>query len=73
MPNRTLNHVLNGLWPVRQEVAKYSTVAELVWWCSHSQSSFDGGPKLSAGLMKRLGEFGGDLYIDNYFSPVDEP
>jgi hypothetical protein len=38
------------------------------WWCGHFQSSFDGGPELSAELLARLGAFGASLYIDNYFS-----
>jgi hypothetical protein len=44
---------------------------DIVWWCGHFQSSFDGGPTLSARLMQRLADFGLDLYIDNYFVDSD--
>jgi len=64
-----LTFVLGTLWPYRQQVAQFATSAELIWWCGHFQSSIDGGPTLSPDLLKKLGEFGADLYIDNYFSP----
>jgi hypothetical protein len=63
-----LTFVLDKLWSHREAIAKYKTGGELVWWCGNFQSSFDGGPRLSPDLLKRLGEFGAYLYIDNYFS-----
>jgi hypothetical protein len=63
-----LQHVIRHLWPHREKLSKYAATSELVWWCGHFQSSFDGGPTLSSELLKRLGEFGAVLYIDNYFS-----
>jgi len=62
-----LQHVLNALWPKKDMISKYAENAELIWWCGHFQSAFDGGPELSPGLLSRLGEFGATLYIDNYF------
>lgn len=41
---------------------------EVYFWCGHFSSSFDGGPTLSPDLLRRLGEFGVELRIDNYFS-----
>ena len=41
---------------------------DLIWWCGHFQSNFDGGPVLSGAFLQRLGMFGVDLFIDNYFS-----
>src|ERR1700757_1599516 len=64
-----LRHVIDHLWPHREKLAKYAAMSNLVWWCGHFQSSFDGGPTLSPALLKTLGEFGVELYIDNYFSP----
>src|SRR5580765_5187584 len=63
-----LSFLLEILWPHRELIAKYRMSGKLVWWCGNFQSSFDGGPWLSAALLKRLGEFGAELYIDNYFS-----
>lgn len=64
-----LTFVLNKLWPHRDAIARYKMSGEIVWWCGHFQSSFDGGPELSSAMLKKLGEFGADLCIDNYFSP----
>jgi Domain of unknown function (DUF4279) len=63
-----LAFVLDELWRRRQLIASYKSKAKLIWWCGHFQTSFDGGPTLSASLLSRLGEFGADLFIDNFFS-----
>ncbi len=62
-----LTFVLDRLEPLRSEIDKYIRKYDAVWWCGHFQSSFDGGPTLSAKLMRRLADFGVDLYLDNYF------
>ena len=62
-----LRHVLEILLPKKELIQEYAQTYEAVWWCGHFQSSFDGGPTLSASLLKLLGEFGIPLYIDNYF------
>ena len=67
-----LTFLLNRLWPLRETIARCALSAQLIWWCGNFQTSFDGGPKLSASLLKRLGEFGAELYIDNYFPNEDE-
>jgi len=66
-----LTFLLDKLWPVREIVAGYRSDAKLVWWCGHFQTTYDGGPKLSPSLLARLGMFGADLFIDNYFSDID--
>ncbi len=69
-----LNFVLNKLWPHLDTIASYKEMgAQLIWWCGHFYSSFDGGPSLSPTLLKKLGEFGAELYIDNYHSNDNEP
>jgi hypothetical protein len=67
-----ITFVLDKLWSRREAIAKYKASAKLIWWCGNFQYSFDGGPCLSADLLKRLGEFGADLYIDNHFVETDE-
>lgn len=52
--------------------ARYKKDHDVVWWCGHFQDRFDGGPELSASLLARLGAFGANLFIDNYFN-VSEP
>ena len=39
---------------------------EVFLWCGHFSSSFDGGPRLSAQMLKTLGDFGVELYLDSY-------
>lgn len=68
-----LTFVLDRLESVRSEIEKYKQKYDSVWWCGHFQSSFDGGPTLSAKLMRRLADFGVELYIDNYFVDPDPP
>ncbi len=48
-------------------IEKYKAHYDLMWWCGHFQSSFDGGPEFSADLLKRLGHFGVKLYINCHF------
>lgn len=68
-----VSFTLESLWPLREVIAKYKELgAQVIWWCGHFYSSFDGGPTLSPGLLKKLGEFGAELFIDNYFSEPSE-
>lgn len=60
--------LLTNLAPVRLKLDKYKSRFDVVWWCGHFQSNFDGGPTLSASLLKELGEFGIPLFIDTYLS-----
>jgi len=62
-----LTFLLDRLEPLRSEIDKYKQEYDAIWWCGHFQSSFDGGPTLSAKLMRRLADFGVELYIDNHF------
>lgn len=63
-----LSFVLEKLWPVRRIINGYKNKHELILWCGHFQSSENGGPNFSPALLKRLGDFGVELFIDNYFS-----
>lgn len=58
--------LLDRLEPLRAQIHEYQKDHDVVFWCAHFQSSFDGGPTLSAKLMRRLGDFGIDVFIDNY-------
>lgn len=63
-----LTFLLDRLEPFRTQIDSYKQKFDVVWWCGHFQSGFDGGCTLSVGLMRRLADFGVDLYIDNYFA-----
>ncbi|MCU1333854.1 MAG: hypothetical protein JWM08_2846 [Candidatus Angelobacter sp.] len=46
----------------------YQKDFQVILWCGHFSSSFDGGPTLSSAILKQLGDFGVELYIDTYAS-----
>ena len=62
-----LRYVHGRLMPKKELVMAYAKSHEVIWWCGHFQSTFDGGPTLSVALLNLLGAFGAPLYIDNYF------
>lgn len=66
-----LQSVMHALWHKRTSIRAYLQRYDVIWWCGHFQSSFDGGPTLSVTLLERLAEFGVPVYIDNYFSASD--
>ena len=66
-----LTAVLDRVEQRREALQRFGREHSLIWWCGHFQSSFDGGPRLSPALLKRLAEFGAELFIDNYFSDKD--
>jgi hypothetical protein len=66
-----LRALLKHLLPKKELIQQYSKSYDVVWWCGHFQSSFDGGPTLSASLLQLLADFGVPLFIDNYFR--DDP
>ena len=61
-----LSFVLEKLWPLRNKIDTYTHKYKLVLWCGHFQSAANGGPTLSPAILKRLGDFGVELFIDNY-------
>jgi hypothetical protein len=62
-----LRHVIEKLLSKKEFIKGYGRTCEAIWWCGHFQSGFDGGPTLSASVLKLLGDFGIPLFIDNYF------
>jgi hypothetical protein len=63
-----LTFLVKTLSARRARIASLARRFQATWWCGHFQSSFDGGPTLSAKLLTELGRFGVPLSIDNYFS-----
>jgi hypothetical protein len=62
-----LSSILQKLWPSRHELEFLKNKYKVILWCGHFQSDADGGPTLSPSILKRLGDFGVELFIDNYF------
>lgn len=50
------------------ELHEYRKKYDVCIWCGHFSSSFDGGPALSAEILKAIGDFGIPLYLDTYLS-----
>lgn len=66
-----LDWVMQDLWYKRSVIAAYQSRFDVVWWCGHFQSSYDGGPTFSVALLEKLAGFGVPVYLDNYFSRED--
>jgi hypothetical protein len=65
-----LDFVLKKLWPFRDRIGTFGNKHKVILWCGHFQSTLDGGPTLSPGMLKRLGDFGVALYLENHFCDV---
>jgi hypothetical protein len=63
-----LRFLIDCLASRKAEVSLLARRFDAVWWCGHFQSSFDGGPTLSAKLLMEIGGYGAALAVDNYFS-----
>jgi len=63
-----LSFLLRHLVSRRTAVIDLSKSFEGLWRCGHFQTSFDGGPTLSAGVLAEIASFGLPLSIDNYFT-----
>jgi len=59
--------LLNVFIPKRETLQKYRQEHSVYIWCGHFSSSFDDGPRFSAELLKSLGDFGTEFWIDTYF------
>jgi hypothetical protein len=64
--------VLKDLSPKKELIWSAFGRFNIYWWCGHFQSSFSGGPILSADLFRKLADFGAKLHLDNYFSEENE-
>jgi hypothetical protein len=50
----------------------YQRTGNVFLWCGHFSSSFGGGPSLPAELLKQLGDFGVELYLDTFVSTPEQ-
>jgi hypothetical protein len=63
-----LKTLLRAFHLVKEPLERYQRDFHVFLWCGHFSSSFDGGPALSANLLKQLGDFGVEVYLDTYAS-----
>jgi Domain of unknown function (DUF4279) len=63
-----ISFVLDLLWPNRLALGQIGAQAKTMWRCGHFKDGFDGGPRLSAEMLRKLGEIGAELSIDCYGS-----
>jgi hypothetical protein len=59
--------LLNTFVPRANTLHEYSRKHDVFIWCGHLSSSLDGGPHLSAQILKSLGDFGVPRWFDTYF------
>jgi hypothetical protein len=67
-----LSALLNIFMPLKKKIAEYAEKYDVNLWCGHFTSSFDGGPTLSPEILKKLGDFGVELFLDTYFQSDEE-
>lgn len=63
-----LESLLNIFLPLKDKFSEYLTRYQVVIWCGHFTSSFDGGPTFSPETLQKLGELGVELFLDTYCS-----
>jgi hypothetical protein len=68
-----LRTLLSAFQSSNQILEHYQRNFHVFLWCGHFSSSFGGGPTFSSTLLKQLGDFGVQLYLDAFFSaPTNE-
>ena len=69
-----LTTLLDTLHSIRKPLERYLRDSlrdfHVSLWCGHFSSSFDGGPTFSPTLLKQLGDFGVELWLDSYFDGI---
>lgn len=63
-----LESTLKILMPLKSKLSAYSSKYEVILWCGHFTSSFDGGPTFSREILKKLGDLGIPLLLNTYYS-----
>ena len=66
-----LSSTLKYLAPSARAIAAYTQTFHVYWWCGLFQSTFGGGPTLSASLMRDLSDFGAELRLECYTNVED--
>ena len=67
-----LTSLLNIFVPLKMKIDEYGKKYDVTLWCGHFTSSFDGGPTLSPEILKKLGDFGVEMFLDTYFHSDEE-
>lgn len=68
-----LEVLLSECRSARHRIIAAASTLKGVWWCGHFQSSFDGGPRLTADLLEVLSSFTLPFYLDCYHGDDDDP
>jgi hypothetical protein len=68
-----LKTLLSAFLSLNEALEHYKRSFHVFLWCGHFSASFDGGPTFSSALLKQLGDFGVELYLDTYFSEESKP
>jgi hypothetical protein len=63
-----LTFTLEKLEPIRSKLETYKKNFKVILWCGHFQSDLNSSFTLSPRMLQILGEFGVELFMDNYTS-----
>lgn len=64
---KAFEKLLAILSPLGATVQSYRPQHDVYFFVGHFSSSFDGGPQLSAEILKTLGDFGIRIYMNTFF------
>jgi len=63
-----LQTILSLFVPRQRILRQYQERFKVCLFCGHFTSSFNGGPAFSPSLLRQLGDFGVELFLDTYHS-----
>lgn len=69
---KAFEKLLSIFTPHAKRIQSYRQNHKVYIWVGHFSSSFCGGPHLSAEILKALGNFGVQMWIDTYFAEDQE-
>lgn len=68
---KAFEKLLSIFAPHAKRIQSYKQDHKVYIWVGHFSSSFDGGPRLSAEILKALGDFGVPVWVDTHF--IEDP
>jgi hypothetical protein len=68
---KAFEKLLSFFAPRARRIQSYRLDHNVYIWLGHFSSSFDGGPRLSPEILKALGEFGVQVWVDVHF--IEDP
>ncbi|MGA2193300.1 MAG: DUF4279 domain-containing protein [Nitrospirota bacterium] len=66
-----LESLLKVFMPLKEKIKEYALKYDVVLWCGFFKDSFDDGPRFSPEILKKLADFGVEIYLSVYCSTLN--